>query len=170
MHQHLKKSYSYLAIGILGFALYILQYSGILPIIGGCYPVLLLPFVIICSAFFGAVPGTIIGAAVGTVMDIYTGSSPYFHLIVLSVIGCACGLLITYLLNHNWQAMTILTVGFCLLYFFVRWLWFYSSPGAFVSYFLTTGVLSALYTAILSVPVYWLVRWTLHILENAERR
>lgn len=165
-----KQNYSYLAIGILGFALCIVQYSGILPVILGCSPLLLLPFVIICGAFFGAVQGAVIGALVGTVMDIYTGGSPSFNLLIMSLIGCICGLMITYLLNHNWQAMTILSVGACVSYFFVRWIWFYSADNAFVSYFLSVGIPSALYTAVLCVPVYWLIRAALNLVENTERR
>ncbi len=170
MHQYLKQGYNYLALGILGFILYVIQYSGLLPSIGGCYPVLLLPLVIIGGAFFGAVPGIVIGAIVGTAMDIYTGDSPSFNLLIMSIIGCAIGLMITYLLNHNWPAITILTIGTSLFYFFVRWLWFYSSTGGFASYYLSIGVPSAIYTSVLCFPVYFLVRWTLNMVKSAERR
>ena len=169
--QHLKKRQnSYLALSLFAFVLFLLQFSDILPILGGSYPVLLLPLVLVFGAYFGAFPGAVAGAVIGTVMDIYTGGSPSFHMVVFCVFGCIAGILITYYLNHNWQAMAMITVFFCLLYYFLRWVCFYSIPGSFVSYFLAIGLPSALYTAILSIPVYLLAAWILRMVEKMERR
>lgn len=169
MYQYSKRPYSYLAVGFLGVALFLLQFNNILPTIGSAYPVLLLPFVLYCGAYFGAFSGVLTGAITGMAMDIYTGGSPSFHMVMFCIIGCASGFFITYYLNRNWQALTILTLSLCLFYYFVKWLCFYNQPGGFVSYFLTTGILSALYTAILGLPIYLLISWVLRLVENGEK-
>lgn len=170
MHQHLKRRYSYLAASLLGIVLHILQFSNILPVIGNCYPILPLPLVLICGAQFGAFPGALFGAVTGMAMDIYTGSSPSFHMLIFCFAGCISGLLITYYMNHNWQALSIITVLGCLLYYFIKWLVFYLTNDSFVSYFVTVGIPSAFYTALLSIPIYLLVARILRAVENSERR
>lgn len=170
MQHYKKRQNSYLALGLFGLVLFLLQFSDALPLLGSSYPMLLLPLVLIFGAYFGALTGALAGAIIGTVMDIYTGGSPSFHLLVFCIFGCIAGFLITYYLNHNWQALTLITVFSCLLYYFLRWVCFYIAPGSFVSYFTTTGLLSALYTAVLSIPIYLCAAWILRLVEKSERR
>lgn len=164
------RRYSYLSVGLIAFGLLLLQYGNILPAVYGGYPMLLLPLVLFSGFHFGIVPGAVIGAVIGAAADIFAGSSPTFNAVVFCLFGCVSGFLMTYFFNRNRRSVSLITVIFCVLYFFVKWIVFYFTNNSPVEYFVKIGLPSALYTVVLCIPLYLLISLIISSTERIERR
>lgn len=151
----------YLATGLIGAGLLFLQFSGVLPTLGGGYPSLMLAFTLYCGMRFGAVPGAVIGALAGVSADVFSAGSPVFNTVTLTIIGCAAGLLFTYLFNANWKAALLATLGACAVYFLAKGLVIYAPAGDFAGYLAASGIASAVYSAALCFPVYLMMHGVL---------
>lgn len=161
MRQSKSRTYlHYTALGLLFLILFLLQYAGAFPPIGGARPILVVSAVIAAAMFLRQWGGAVFGCAAGLFMDAVTSGASSFNTLVLLLIGCACGLLITCLFNNTLGVGFILQAGFLLLYVLLRWLFFYVIPGCddighiLVQY----GLGEYLYTLVLSIPLYLLIR------------
>lgn len=157
------KSRTYLhftALGVLFLILYLLQYAGVFPPIGGVRPLLLVSAVIAAAMFLRQWGGAVFGCAAGLFMDAVTSGASSFNTLVLLLIGCACGLLITCLFNNTLGVGFLLQAGFLALYVLLRWLFFYVLPGYdnAAHILLQYGLGEFFYTLVLSVPLYLLIR------------
>lgn len=140
---------------------FILQYS-VLPIlkIGNATPVLLLNFTVLCGYYFGFSHGAVFGAISGLLMDSVTNGSVCFFTVLLLIIGLASGILKTYYLNFNLPAAIALGVGFNIVFFVFKWLFFYvfKNSTEHLIYLLKFAAPSALFTFALFIPIYYLFK------------
>ena len=149
------------ALGVLFLVLFLLQGVGLFPSIGGARPLLLVSAVISASLFLRQWGGAVFGCAAGLFLDASSSGAGCFHTLTLLVIGCVCGLLITNLLNNTLAVNFLLQAGFLFLYVVLRWLFFYVFPGGYDDVghiFLKYGLGDFLYTFVLSIPLYLLIR------------
>lgn len=159
------KMTGYTVFGVLFFVLYLLQYTGCLPHIGTAVAAPLVPAVVLVALQYKEWVGGIFGLIAGSLMDIMGAGSACFHAFTLFLLGCVAGLLIKYYLNNNlWSALALI-VGFCVLFFFVKWLVFYTGVTASGRLLLQWGLGSAVYTAAFGVLLYFLLRLLFRRLE-----
>ena len=150
----------YTVLGVLFLFLFLLQYAGVFPAIQGARPLLLVAVTITSAMFLRQWAGAAFGAVAGMLMDAVTGGTGCFHTLTLLIFGCAAGLLITCLFNNTLGVSLLLQAGFLLFYVTLRWLFFYLIPGydnpgyLFVKY----GLGDFIYTFVLSIPLYFLIR------------
>lgn len=151
----------YTALALFFIVLFLLQYAdGVLPRIGGAVPVLLVPAVICAAMFVREWAGAAFGLAAGIFMDLSTPGATCFHAVTLMLMGCAAGLLITCVFNNNLLAALAFNLVFIFLFVTAKWFFLYymaeyDSPGL---YFIKYSLPDGLYTWVLSIPMYLLIR------------
>lgn len=148
------------ALGVLFLILFLLQYAGAFPAICGARPLLLVSAVIAAAMFLRQWGGAMFGCAAGLLMDAVSSGVSSFNTLLLLLIGCACGLLVTCFFNNTLGVGFILQASFLLFYILLRWLFLYVLPGYDdVGYLLARyGLGEYIYTLALSVPMYLLIR------------
>ena len=150
-----------IVIGLLALLAFLLQTTSLLPLrIGNANPVLLLPLLVAVCCFYGEWYGLILGLILGIAED-GVANSICFHTILFLLLGLICGALSSYVLNKNLSASVFLSFGASLVYFVIKWLWFFVLKGyvGAGAYFLGTILPSALYTALWIFPFYAFFRW-----------
>lgn len=151
----------YTVLGILFLLMFVLQYTkGALPTVFGARPLLLVSGVICASMFLREWTGAMFGLFAGIFIDSVVTGSICFYAIVLMLVGCASGLTITYYLNNNLGTAMIMNAAGLLLFVTLDWLFFYCIPGqaGAVYYFVRYSLGNWVYTFIVSVPLYLLIR------------
>lgn len=138
------------------------------PVIGGGRPLLLVPLVAAVAMFAGPVGGGAAGVAAGLLWDMYSNRLFGFNALVLLIIGCAVGLLVRLLLRNNVLSAFLLTAGSVVAQALVDWLCYYLLPGREgVLLLLQRTVLpNVVYTLVLALPIYGLVRFVTKILKK----
>lgn len=150
----------YTALGVLFLLLYLIQYLGLFPAIGGARPLLVVTAVISGAMFLRQWGGAVFGCVAGMFLDAVTSRANCFNTVALLVFGCVVGLLITCFFNNTLGVNFILQAGFLFLYVLLRWFFFYFTAGydnagyLFVKY----GLGDFVYTLVLSIPLYLLIR------------
>jgi rod shape-determining protein MreD len=131
------------------------------PAIGGGRPLILIPLTTAVAMFTGPVGGGAAGAAAGLLWDINASRLFGFNGLTLMALGIAAGLLVRLLLRNNPLSAGLLAVGATLAQGLFDWLINYLLPGRPGAGLLLVRTLlpNALYTCLLALPVYWLVRW-----------
>ena len=141
------------------------------PVIGGGRPLLLVPLTAAVAMFAGPVAGAAAGVAAGVFWGLYSDALFGFHALLLLVIGCAVGLFVRLLLRNNWLSAALLCGGAVVTYTLLDWLCNYLLPlreGLFLLLWHTV-LPNMVYTLILSVPIYGVVRGVTKLLNNREK-
>lgn len=142
--------------------MYILQYTeGVFIRIHNGSAVVLVPIVVFIGMFFKQYIGTAFGLFVGILMDINTNGFFCFNAIILMLFGCFSWLLVTCYLNKNFLTAVILDIVFSFLYFTIKWgaMIIFNGADGYAGHYAIYSVPSALYTAALGLPIYFLFNW-----------
>ncbi len=140
--------------GIIFFLIYILQYTDGVFKQNGSLPQFMLPVAVFCGMYWDDKIGAIFGLVFGSCVDAVSANTICYNSIALMLIGYTSGLLITKIINNNFRASLLMSLGYSLIYYFGYWC---------VSGF-TTGYMSLiypkaiLYTLIFSIPLYWAMK------------
>ena len=142
------------------------------PTVCGGRPFLLVPLTAAIAMFAGPVGGAAAGVAAGLLWGLYADRLFGFYALLLLLIGCAVGLLVRLLLRNNTLSALLLCGGAAVAFSLLDWLCNYLLPlreGMF--WWLWRSILPAtVYTLVLSVPLYWLVRTVTKLLKHRENR
>lgn len=139
------------------------------PIIAGGRPLLLVPLVACIAMFAGPVGGAAAGAAAGLLWDLYSTRLFGFNALVLLTIGCVVGLLVRLLLRNNPLSALLLTAGAVIAQALLDWLCNYLLPARDGALLLLghTVLPNLIYTLVLCLPVYVLVRGATKMLKRS---
>ena len=156
-----------LAAGTLMLVLYLLQYCGFLPAHGAA-PVLLLPALIICAMFLGEWYGAILGLITGIFIDAVSVDAFCFNTVAMLLLGCAAGLFIHLLLNNTALSALLLCGGCTLVYVSARWVFFFfiQHPENAVYHYTHYSLPSVLITLLLSIPLYFIIRKMMKLVDG----
>ncbi len=138
------------------------------PVIGGGRPLLLLPLTVSVAMFTGPAGGAAVGTAAGLLWDLTSERLFGAGALLFLLIGCTVGLLARLLLRNNWLSALLLHTGSTVLALLLDWIFFCLLPGRAGAVWLLchTMLPCALYTLVLALPIYGLVRlaahWLLH--------
>lgn len=125
-------------------------------------PMLPLAFLVSVCIFCSELRGAIIGLVVGIFIDT-TASTPHgFNAIVFMCLGLASTLVIKHLFNNNIFSAVTLCALCSFIYFSLRWficIAFYASFAENISYLFNTAFTSCIYTAIFTIPFYYLEKY-----------
>ncbi len=148
--------------GAVALLLYLLSSTGIVTLqIKNAQPMLLLPLIVSVAMAAREWPGLVFGALCGIMLDITAADSYFFNFLTLAVLGCACGLCCSYLLNDNFYAALVLSLGCAVCYFAAHWIVFYLAVGSpdSLKYLIRYSLPSAIYTTVFIIPFYFPVRF-----------
>lgn len=147
---------------------YIVQETPRLLVIGTVRPVLVISVITAIAMLEGEFAGGLFGLLGGVLCDTAAfhifGVAPMFFLII----GCACGLLIIYLIQPNVKTAFLLCGGFALIYGFIAHyltygIWGYVGANRLL---LTKTLPCAVYTAVFGMVAFLLVRWIYDYFEE----
>jgi len=136
-----------------------LQYNGVYTVsVFGFSPFLPLCILISISMFVSEISAFFLGFSVGFVADAFSSTTFGFNSIVLALVGLFVSLIAHYLFNNNIRSSIVLQLGFTVIYSLVRWLVFYShvAAGDTLRYLVGVALPSAVFTAVISIGVYYL--------------
>ncbi len=160
MIQSYKNKIKWVVYGLLLLVFYVLQTTPMLFQILGIKPVLITPLVVCIALFESEAASAAFGVVAGLFWDISSGKVFGFHAVILMCCCIAISLLIMYLMRNNllnalfFVAMVMLLEGL-LDYLFYYLIWSYdSSYIILLNYTLPTLI----YTTIITIPVYFLVK------------
>ena len=146
---------------ILVLVCYILQETPRLLVIGNVRPVLVISVIAAIAMVEGEFAGGLFGLFGGVLCDTAAfhifGVAPIFFLIL----GCACGLLVIYLIQPNAKTAFLLCGGFALIYgviahYLIYGIWGYAGANRLL---IVKTLPSAVYTALFGMAAFLLVRW-----------
>lgn len=151
----------YYLLGLFMLLILILQHLSAFSLkIGNAYPQLMLSVIVVISCLLGEWTGFWYALGAGLSLDTLAGRGTLFNTLVLVVIAVVAGLFYRYLFNKNLKAVFLGGFCFSLFYHLLKWLFLYVLRGEsnvlplLLRYFLP----SAVYTALLVVPFYGLLR------------
>ena len=161
----------YAAYGFLLLLFYILQMTpGLMPGVLGGRPLMLIPAVVCVGMFTDPLTGGLCGAAAGFVWDMFSVRPLGLNGLYLLAVGCACGLLIQLLMRNNVLSAMLLGTAAAAVQVLGDWLIdcvLWRLPGS-------GGVLwhqtlpNFLYTAAMTLPVYYITLWVAKRLKNTR--
>lgn len=133
---------------------------GMFPVVFGVLPKLVITVVICVAMFEKDLAGAIFGLAGGLLLDLSSMQLPGFNAIILLIMGCAAGLIVSNLLKNTFSSAILLCGGAVLIYDIIYWLIFYVFRGIDHSlyYFARYMLPNVLYTLILLIPIYFIMR------------
>ena len=146
---------------ILVLVCYILQETPRLLVIGNVRPVLVISVIAAIAMVEGEFAGGLFGLFGGVLCDTAAfhifGVAPIFFLIL----GCACGLLVIYLIQPYAKTAFLLCGGFALIYgviahYLIYGIWGYAGANRLL---IVKTLPSAVYTALFGMADFLLVRW-----------
>jgi len=127
----------------------------------GVLPLLLIPFVVCVGMFEHETSGAFFGLAAGILWDVVSPRLPGFNAILLMVIGCACGLCVSYLMKNSLISSVYLCFASLLAYQLLDWLCnycFFGRPGAGYAFW-HFYVPQMLYSLVYILPYYFIMRF-----------
>lgn len=119
--------------------------------------VLIIPLTVSISMFEREFAGIFYGLLAGAMSDAFNASTVCYNAIFFTVVGFACGALITYLMRNNLVCAVMLTAVVSLLYNTIYFLLFFAFKDIqhpFITYIINYFV-SAIYTTLLT-PIFYL--------------
>ena len=156
---------------VLVLAVYVIQETPRLLAIGNVRPILVISVVTALAMNEGEFTGGLYGLLGGVLCDTAAfhifGVAPMFFL----VLGCACGLLVIYLIQPNIKTAFLLSGGFALIYgivahYLIYGLWGYAGANRLL--FIKT-LPCAIYTAVFGIPAFMSIRWLRNWFEEKAR-
>lgn len=151
----------YVAIGLVIVVLFLLQNStDILPRLFSVSPLPIIPAVICIAMFERETTGLVVGLISGILMDINSIQICGFNAIVLLILGCGCGLLVTYLFTNSPISAFFLSGCACVAYYLIYFIIFVLFAGVNEPYlyFFRYTLVGALYTWLYTLPIYLILR------------
>lgn len=143
---------------IIGFAVYLFHYTGLIDItIYGASPLILLPLTVAVAMFYDELVGLVFGIICGFAIDAVAGSSSVFNTVTFMFIGFAVGLLAKRIFNRNLPGAIALTFISALVYFGIKWIITAIIPDVQgkVYYLFWHLTPSAVYTVLFILPFYF---------------
>lgn len=137
-------------IGVVFFAVYILQYTDGVFETYGVFPQLMLPCVVFSAMFFGDGIGAVFGFVAGALVDAVGAGTICYNTIILMLLGYAFGIAVKVIINNNFRSAVIAIIAACAVYYFGRW----CSLGLSYEVFRLRIAPSCFLTLIYSVPIY----------------
>lgn len=136
----------------------------------GARPTPLVPLVASIAMFTGPVGGAAAGVGAGLFWDLFSTRLFGFNALILMLIGCSVGLLVRLLLRNNPLSALLLTGGATVAQGLVGWLCCDVLPAhdGVGRLFLHTVLPTMLYTLLLCLPLYLLVRGVTKLLKKRE--
>lgn len=133
---------------------------GLFPIINGAHANLLVPLIVCIGMHEEDIVGAYFGLAAGVMWDTVANHVPGYHSIVLMLVGCMCGLLITHLMRNNFLTALFLSFSAIFIHSLFYWIFFYIFPGQeeYFTYFVKYSAPSMVYTFLLTPLIYLLIR------------
>lgn len=157
-----KKVYFYLYTALLTLVAFILQYNGVFSLkIGTASPMLMLSLCICYSMFGGELFSVIFALCLGFLTDgAASGTKGFFNTIVFIVLSLAVSMIVLYLFNNNFRSGLVLGILGSAVYYILRFIFCVprSSLQNSVSYLLGTLMPSVIYTATITLALYFLVK------------
>ena len=153
------KRFVYLAVfTVLSLGIMILQSTGLATLkIGNASAVLLLPLTILAGFYFREYTGAVFGIVFGALTDVYSSTFCY-NAIAFAVTGFVSGLLVSRLFNSNLAAVSVLSFGGSVLYFFFKWLIIYAFYDPLPGYILLHFIIpSTVYTALCGILIFFVL-------------
>lgn len=139
------------------------QYNGVFNIkILSANPMLPLALLVACCMFASEFTSAFAGLIVGIFIDGISSTPPGFNSMLFIVIAVAVSLIAKHLFNNNVFAAFALCLLCCIFYFFTRWLFclaFSLSLTENLTYLMSFALPSAVYTAVLIIPLYYMEKF-----------
>ena len=148
----------YILAGVIIFAIFILQYSGLVTLsMGKMTAMLVVPAVVYSAMYMGEIGGTVLGLIMGVFLDCVMWRAVCFNALFLMAVGFVCSLFARHLMNRNIWSALVLSASATGGYFLCKWLVFtaFTTPGA-GAIFWQYLVPSFFYTVVISLPLYFL--------------
>lgn len=144
--------------------------DGLFPKIQNVPAMLLVPLVVCISVFEKPVTGMLFGLLAGFCWDFYSGVFDGFYIILLTLSGYACSMLINRYMRNNIVTAMVFSLSLSLFCSMLYWLLFILLPGTDGALLLVTKIYlpCALYTAALTPLYYYFVKmiWQKHQKEE----
>lgn len=158
-----KNIYKLRLINALLFAVLIfIQYNSVFSIkIAQASPMLPLALLITVCMFCSEITAAISGLIVGIFMDTASATPQGFNALTLLVLGLVAALIIRHLFNNNIFSSVALCALCSVVYYLLRWIFclaFSASLTENLTYLMQMAFPSVIYTAIFSIPFYYLER------------
>lgn len=158
-----KNIYKLRIINTMFFAVLIfLQYNSVFSFkIAQANPMLPLALLVTVCMFCSEVTAAISGLVVGIFMDTVASTPQGFNAVSLMFLGLTSALVIRYLFNNNVLSSVALCSLCTVVYYLLRWIFclaFSASLTENLTYLMQTAFPSVIYTAIFTVPFYYLER------------
>lgn len=151
----------YIGHSVLLAVCWLLQVTpGLLPRIFGTLPMPVMVCAVCIAMFEKDLAGAVFGLVGGLLTDLNSLHAPGFNAILMMMIGCAVGLLVSNLMKNTLSAALMLNAGALLAYHIVYWFCFYllGRVEHALYYFARYELVSIVYTLLFVIPVYLLVR------------
>lgn len=168
LHNHVIESIAYGAL-ILLVGLWQQAPNGWIAVAGG-RPVPLVPLVAAIAMFAGPIGGAAAGVGAGLLWDLFSTRLFGFNALILMIIGCGVGLLVRLLLRNNPLSALLLTAGATAAQAIVAWLCCDVLPAHdnVLRLLWHTVLPNTVYTLVLCLPTYLLVRGVTKLLKKRE--
>ena len=146
------------------FAVFIgFQYNGILSIkILTANPMLPLALLVSCCMFSSEITSALTGLIAGIFVDCVASTPTGFNAILFMLISLAVSLISKHLFNNNVFAAFALSLMCSICYFLIRWIFCLAFSLQFtenLTYLMHYALPSCVYTAALTVPLYFLEKY-----------
>lgn len=151
----------YILLSFLFLILFILQtVPGCFPRIGKIAAYLMIPGVVSVASQGGEIDGAILGAAAGVLWDSVSPEVAGYHMLMLVLVGCICGLALKYSLRNNFVSVLFLSAVSLVVYTVIYWFFFLAMRGHVGSWVTLIYVYlpSDAYTLVMFIPIYFLVK------------
>lgn len=152
----------YYLLALLFFGLFLLQRIPFLSLkIATATPCLLLPALLVTACFLREWTGFWAGLLSGIALDTVVNGSNIFNTLTLTVLGVAAGLIFRFFMNRNIKAIIIAGGAFSFIYYLLKWFFLdlLSGDASWAALLFKYHIPSALYTALFTIPLFFLVRW-----------
>lgn len=150
-------------INILLFSvLFLIQYNAAFGVkIFNISPLLTLSLLVAIGMFCSELTGAFTGLIIGVFTDAVASTPQGFNAILFCVLGLSAVLVAKHLFNNNIISAVALCALCAMFYFLLRWIFCYAFSLSFtenLTYLINTVFPTCLYTAIFTIPFYYLER------------
>ena len=155
------KGYVLLIFFIFFLCLTLFGGSGISLAIKGVSPILAISLLVPFASFFPPIPSAVMGFLCGAVLDSISADSYCFNSLCLLLLSFLANYLAHAIFNRNLKASIALCFLITFLYHIFYWLSFLAFSISFsdnLRYLLQTALPCCVYTAVISVPFYFIFR------------
>lgn len=146
---------------VLFFVVTMMYCSGAIPLtIKNATPFTVLPLLVGYSIFSTVGKSAAIGLACGVCVDAVASKVFSFNAIVLMLTATFICLFANNFFNKNIKSAFVMSLITSVIYFFLNWAFLYTSSTAKenITYLFSYSLPSALYTALLIIPIFYLYR------------